>query len=61
VNLVTELPSHGTSESRHASRIWKGSTGGVLLLLGAALTPVWVGLLGWLSYELALAAAGLHG
>jgi hypothetical protein len=62
VNTLTVAPSARAPErERHASRIWKFWIGGVFLLVGAALTPVWMGLLGWLGYELAMAATGLHG
>jgi hypothetical protein len=62
VNTLTGSRSNDAPErERHASQIWKFSIGGVVLLLGAALTPVWMGLLGWLGYELALAATSLHG
>jgi hypothetical protein len=32
--------------------------GGVLLLAGLMMTPLWVGLLGWLAYRVALAILG---
>jgi hypothetical protein len=56
-----KLPSRGEPENRRrASLIWKTWLGGVLLLLGAALTPVWLGVLVWAAYQLALAATGIH-
>jgi hypothetical protein len=56
-----KLPFGGEPENgRRASLIWKTWLGGVLLLLGAALTPVWLGVLVWLAYQFALAATGTH-
>jgi hypothetical protein len=62
MKAAKDLPFRDRPESRgRASPIWNSWIGGVLLLVGAGLTPVWLGLLGWLGYELALAAAGIHG
>jgi hypothetical protein len=62
VNATSELPSRDVLGSRkRASLSWKSSVGGLLFLLAVALAPVWMGVLGWLGYELALAAVGIHG
>jgi hypothetical protein len=62
VNTTSELPSREAPQSRRrASLIWKSSVGGLLFLSALALAPVWMGVLGWLGYELALAAVGIHG
>ena len=56
---LKDLPPGDVTEKRTpAYSIWKSSTGGVLLLAGLALTPIWIGLLGWIAYELVLALGG---
>jgi hypothetical protein len=59
-SAIAPIPRNGAGPTR-AFPIWKTWAGGVILLLGAAMTPVWLGLLTWLGYEVALAAAGVPG
>jgi hypothetical protein len=63
---------HLSAETEHVSRvdaegrtqpspIWKHWLGALLLLAGLALTPVWIGVLGWLAYEFADALLKMWG
>jgi hypothetical protein len=55
----TEQLSRGGAQSRNgAYPFWRFWLGGVLLLAGLMMTPLWVGLLGLLAYRIALAIAG---
>ena len=55
----TEQLSRDGAQSRiGAYPFWSFWLGGVLLLAGLMMTPLWVGLLGWLAYRVAFAMLG---
>jgi hypothetical protein len=57
----TEQVSHDVAQGRTgAYPFWSFWLGGVLLLAGLMMTPLWVGLVGWLAYRVALAIVGDH-
>ena len=59
MSAETEQLSRDGAHSRiGAYPFWSFWLGGVLLLTGLMMTPLWVGLLGWLAYRGALAIAG---